>query len=343
MSFTQYITQINTTIENATLDDLNLLTAYYLGLKAGCPDSPQVKTLEKKINALHTKKLSLKFLDRLIIISGSNNITPETKEKIIDNDTILPTITAINQISGKIEATPYLIPFEQQLTNPSFQEEFLAYEADAHHAIVGALLKRLEPVVEEMAYGLPSVQPSKKNTLKNLYDGKNTGRSFISIDLRRANWSALRYWDPTLLCWDEFLAIHLPESQFKPLFIASKNFRQVTLGVALKKHGAVKMVEATQVMMIKEATAALVKKFGQPFSESNDEVIFEWRQPSGSPLEKWMTTSITNSLFRITRFRIREKTHDECFVIDYEELPISKKYTLLRCTTPEKVEARIHN
>ncbi len=341
MSFSQYIAQISSSLENPSLDNLDLVTAFYLGLKEVNPNSSQVEELGKKIHALHTKKIALKFLDRLIVVSGSNNLTPATKEKAIEDGSILPLLTSVNVISGKVDATPLLQPFADQLYCPTFHEEFLEYEASAHHAVVGALISRLEPVVEKMAYGLPTVQPSKKNTLKNLYHGGNTGKTFISIDLRRANWSALRHWDPTLPCWDNFLATHLPNGQLKPLFAASKNFRQVTLGVALKKHGAVKMVEATQVMLIKEATAALVKKFGQPFSESNDEVIFEWRQRPGYPLEKWLTTTLSSPLFRITQFCIREKTHDECYVIDYHELSADKKYTLLRCATPEKVEARL--
>ena len=341
MSFAQYIAQINSTIEDLSLDNLDLLTAFYLGLKAQSPGSHRAQDLKYKIKALHAKKVALKFLDRLLVVSGSNNLTPETKEKIIETDTILPTLTAVNEISGKVEATPYLLPFSQQLNSPVFHEEFLAYEAEAHHTIVGTLIKRLEPVIEKMAYGLPSVQPSKKNTLKNLYHGGNTGKSFISVDLRRANWSALRHWDSTLPCWEDFLVDRLPESQLKPLFVASKNFRQVTLGVALKKHGAVKMVEATQVMLIKQATTLLVKKFGQPFSESNDEVIFEWRHPPSSPLEKWLIGVISSSLFRVTRFTILEKTRDDCYLIDYDELDADKKYTLLRCATPEKIEARL--
>jgi len=341
MLFAEYTAQINSILENPSLENLDLLAAFYLGLKTGNPDSPLLPELRSKVEALYAVKRALKFLDRFLVVSGSNNLTPKTKEIVLVSENSLDILAKVNEISGKTDATRLIEPFADRILDPVFHEEFLAYEAEAHHIVVEALIKRLEPVVEKMAYDLPSVHSPKKNTSNKLYCGDNVGKSFISIDLRQANWTSLRHWDPTLPEWETFLRIHLPEGALKSLFIASKNFRQVTLGVVLKKHGAVKMVEATQVMLIKEATSPLVRKLGRPFTESNDEVIFEWRQQSGSPLEKWLLSTITSHLFRITRFRILEKTYDECYSVYYEELNSSKKYTLLRCASPDKIEARL--
>lgn len=350
MSYSEHIAAVTTTLQNATVENLDLLTAFYLGMKAVSPDSPLVTALEVQVNSLFKKKRGLKFIDRFLVVSGSNNITPETKEKVLTGPNPMSLLSAINEIAGKTDATLKIKPYSSRIQDSTFHEEYLAYESNAFNAVVGALIKRLEPVVRKMAYGLPTVSPANKNTHKQLYHHNNVGKTFISIDLRQANWTALKYWDETLPTWEAFLDEHLPAgvtpngvtpSDLKSLFATSKNFRQVTLGVALKKHGAVKMVEATQVMFIRTYAEHLVKKLGQPFSESNDEAIFEWRQKPGSPVEQLVLALITRPLFRITRFRIREKTRDECFLIDYEELGNNNTYTLLRCATPEKVESRL--
>jgi DNA-directed RNA polymerase subunit F len=334
--FTHYTTTLATTLEKAT--DLDLLTAYYLGMKAVAPPTcPELLALETKVEMLFLKKRGLKFLDRALVVSGSNNMTPEMKEKVLTQEKPLETIAALNEISGKVEGTLKLKPFEERLTSPDFHQEFLDYEAEAHHQVVGALIERLEPVVEKIRVQSASVSPSKKNTLKNLYDGRNQGILFVSLDLKQANWTALRYWDSSLPTWDEFMHKYLPEGPLKALFAVSKNFRQVTIGVALKKHNAVKLVENTQVMLIREQSQSLIKRLGEPFSESNDEAIFKVQKKDLA----WLQQTITDPRFRLTSFQMKKKTYDDCYLISYEDLETQRRYTLLRCATPDKIEARL--
>lgn len=342
LSFDEYITQIASSLEVPTLDNLDLLTAFYLGFKATSADPILLKGLEENVHSLYTKKRGIKFIDRLLVTSGSNSLTPASKAALLGQDDPFLYIKAVNDVAGKKEATPLIEPYRYQLADSAFHEKFLAYEAKAHHDIVGALITRLQPVIDTMRREVRVIQSSKKNTLKNLYQAESVGKTFISLDLRQANWSALRYWDSKLPSWQDFLETCLPDSALKPLFKASKNFRQVTLGVALKKYNAIKMVESTQVMLVKRAAQPVIKRLGNPFSESNDEIIFEWRQPLGAPLEKWLLNIVTDPLFRITRFTVKERTFDECFVVNYHEYGNpSRDYSLLRVASAEKVEARL--
>lgn len=342
MSFQQYIEEISAKLEKPSLDNLDLLTVFYLGIKAGKEDASNTKLheLTETVKQLHAKKRALKFLERLLVISGSNNLTASKKLEVISSHDPLSIISAVNAIAGRVDATQRLEPYKNLLSQSSFHEEFLEYENNAHGIVVGSLISRLRWVANRLRKQGESNNQSMKNTLKRLYDGNNVGKTFLSIDLRQANWTCLQYWDNKLVSWDKFLDSALPESHIKPLLMSSKNFRQVTLGVALKNLGIVKHIESTQVKITKDFITPLLKFLKQePFSESNDEVILEYinRQQ-----RNYLLTAVKkNPRFRLTKFNIVEKTHDDCYVISYEELDTHHKYTLLRCSSPEKVESRL--
>lgn len=351
-TFTSHLNSILSLTLSPSLEDLNVMTGFLLGLKRAKEDPTfDIEAIERQVHTLHTQKKALKFVDRFTTIAGSNHLTPKTKEKVLLEKEPFQTLASINVIAGKTEATERIKPFMSSFQEPEFHTSFLQYETEAFNAVVGALIERLESVVRKMEKGLFRITSSAKNTLKKLYHGGNVGKTFLSIDLRQANWSALKHWDSSLPNWEDFLTSHLPEGPFKPLFLSSKNFRQVTLGVAFKKHNAVKMVETTQIMLIGNVSGETSKIFGEIFCESNDELIYAWNSRSRLAYDARITPQgIEKSLlstfkdkpnFRLTKFQIREKTYDDCFVIDYEELGTDKKYTLLRCATPDKVEARL--
>ena len=65
---------------------------------------------------------------------------------------------------------------------------------------------------------------------KDIFHPSNDGKSFISIDMRKANFSSLRYYDPEIFdgaeTWEEFIAKYTDNDHI----IQSKYIRQVILG-----------------------------------------------------------------------------------------------------------------
>lgn len=349
--FTQeYFTEVTSSLEHPSVDNLNILSAFLLGLKLA--QSVNIDTIQQQVEVLYAKKKGLKFIDRFTTISGSNHVTPETKEKLLTMEDPVAHLAKINKIAGKDEATDKILPFAPVFNDSSFQDSFLKYENEVFPIVVGALIERLTPVVQIMQKNVPMNSFSKKNTLQKLYQANNVGGQFISVDLRQANWTALCYWDSSLPSWKTFLAPLLSIEQDNPtslqsniqkLFLDSKIFRQITLGVALKKLGGIKLVEATQVMLIKEAGQAVSRIIGDVFSESNDEMIFRFRFRKGiiEDINAALRKTKVGKLCRLTQFYICSKSLDDCYDISYHELDTNKQYTLLRCATPEKVEARL--
>lgn len=65
---------------------------------------------------------------------------------------------------------------------------------------------------------------------KDIFKPSNDGKSFISIDMRKANFSSLRHYDPDMFCgansWEEFIGKYTDNRHI----INSKYVRQVILG-----------------------------------------------------------------------------------------------------------------
>ena len=327
--------------DNHTVENLDLLTAFYLGMSM----ADKAADIKSTIQTLFERKMGLKFIDRLTAITSSTALSVDKKNEVLDPQVCpepLKIISRVNQITGKTDATAKIAPFADKLQDPEFHRDFLDYEAQAHNQVVGGLIDTLTETNKKIPNSICTAQQqSKKNTLKNLYNGSNVGKTFVSVDLRQANWTALRYWDPSLPQWNEMLSSLLPEGPLKPMFLESKMFRQVTLGVALKKHGLISRVEATQVMLVKKLYGELNSGVGKPFSESNDELIFEWFW-SRREVTPWFKPALNDPRFKVTIQYMKEKTHDDCYEFEYEELGAKPhKYRLLRCYNPEKVESRL--
>lgn len=341
MSFQQYIQEISTKKIKVSLDNLDFLTAFYLGLKSARESSDaEIQELYNAINQLHETRRAVEFLTSFLPITGCNNLSPSKKLEVASSRDPFSIISAVNAVAGRTDATQRIEPYKDLLSKPSFHEEFLDYEKLSHEAVIKCLTGRLKWVANKLKReGNNNIQ-SMKNTLKRLYDGDNIGKTFFSIDLKQANWTCLQHWDKKLESWDNFLDSALLGSHIKPLLMSSKKFRQVTLGAALKNLEIVKYVESSQVKITKDFVTPLLDFLKQkPFSESNDEVIIEY-------VNRHQRNYLLNAVkrdprFRLTKFTILEKTSDNCYVISYEELNPQRKYTLLRCSSPEKVESRL--
>ena len=339
-SFDTYLEQISSLIdnENSNVNNIDIMAAFYLGMKS---EDTNPNDFLVHLRNLFDKKLGLKFIDRLVAISGGTSMTPKMKESFLEDPNPMAIITELNIITGKTEATKQVQPYSQFLSTPSFQKEFLDYETQAHNALVGSLIETLTLTAQKIPSNFQGIKESNPTTLKNLYRGSNVGKIFVSVDLRQANWTALRHWDRSLPEWSAFVNAHIPNSYLKPLFADSKNFRQITLGIAMKKLGIINKIEATQIMLINNVYNQLDPSLGEPFSRSNDEIVFEWFWQRRD-ITKWFQPALKNSNIKVTIMQMLEETYDGCYVFSYEELGKNpKSYTLLRVYTPEKVEARM--
>lgn len=338
-----YLDQISSTIDtygpNMNVNNIDILAAFYLGMIASENTNPDEFLI--RLQDLFNKKIALKFVDRLVAVSGGTSMTPKLKEQLIQDINPMAIITELNNITGKTEATKMIQPFSQLLLNPSFHQDFLDYETQAHNALVGSLIQTLASTSKKIPSSFNANKESNPTTLKNLYKGSNVGKIFVSVDLRQANWTALRYWDNSLPEWSVYVNGVIPDGRFKSFFANSKNFRQITLGVAMKKLGIVSKIEATQVMLINNVYNQLDPTIGEPFSKSNDEIVFEWFWQRRD-VTKWFQSAIRNPDIKVTIMQMLEETYDGCYVFSYEELGKNpKSYTLLRVYTPEKVESRM--
>lgn len=324
-SLDSYKQVIESRISSPEDKDLDILIAYNLVAKD--------PLIEKKIKELYSKKQSLEFLKELINLSGSNILSPNLREEFLASENPFKILSQVNYIAGKRDATEIIRPFAHLLKNISFQEAFLAYQEEAFNNVVSVLHERLPRDL--------NIKPleENRNNVPFLYREENIGKSFISVDIRSANWTALQYWDPSLLSWEDFLSPLLPEGDLRDFFLASKKFRQITLGVTLKNLRIMKQVEATQVMLISETIQSLIQLLGKPIHESNDERIFSLKKRMQDVKEAFGKGKYA-SLCHLTYFKFLRRENDGCYLVKYHQIDTNKKYTMLRCAGTDKIEAR---
>lgn len=125
-------------------------------------------------------------------------------------------------------------------------------------------------------YNLPD--ESRQYTTKNIYNCENDGKIFLSIDLNKANYSALLYHNPQILGLNERIPYENWVKKFTNLdyIINSKYIRQVVFG---------KLNPARQIKVEKFMIWNILKEFKEFFDANNinynvssfstDEVVFE--------------------------------------------------------------------
>ena len=107
----------------------------------------------------------------------------------------------------------------------------------------------------------------------DLYTGAQTGKRFMSIDLKKANFQALRYYNPDLVqnakTYQEFIGLY----DSSPLLAESKYTRQVIFG----KLNAKRQITIEKWMMynIWEYLKNIVPESFKLFSRQTDELIYE--------------------------------------------------------------------
>lgn len=149
--------------------------------------------------------------------------------------------------------------------------------------------------------GLPS---------KDIYHHSNKGRKFVSIDMKKANFSSLKHFDPTIFdnknTWEEYL------SQFtdNEYIIGSKYIREVIFGNCNPKRQT--SYEKYLMSILLSHLGDIVENIPIVFF-SNDEIIFDItdsftnEQEENEFLQHITTVVSAESVpFRVEKFKLKE-------------------------------------
>lgn len=149
-------------------------------------------------------------------------------------------------------------------------------------------------------------------TSNNIYNCNNIGKAFLSIDLRKANFQALRYVDREILLgadtYEEFISKFTDLDYIKD----SKYFRSVVFGkLNPKRHITVEKYLINEVWKVYED----IWNWGKIVSLSNDEIVIELDLQSLS-YSKLMINKFTDDIKDTIKERLDLDVRVEYFTLD---------------------------
>ena len=125
----------------------------------------------------------------------------------------------------------------------------------------------------EMDMSIFSIKDKLNITSNNIYNETNVGKAFISIDLKKANFQALKYVDPKIVLNSETYQEFIGNFTLSEYVAESKYTRQVIFGkLNPKRHIAVEKFITHKIYDFLKNTCGLPYKC---VSISNDEIIFD--------------------------------------------------------------------
>ena len=152
----------------------------------------------------------------------------------------------------------------------------------------------------------------------NLYSETNHDKYFISIDMRKANFSALRHYDPKIFddkeTWEDWLG------QFTDMkhIIRSKYIRQVIMGACNPKRQI--QYETKLMLDLYEKLKENLPKELQIFCINSDELVYAFTEPIADEkvlLDIWAKVSVQVSdkdMFRVELFRIESLGNSKGYI-----------------------------
>lgn len=179
------------------------------------------------------------------------------------------TIVTEKNIHVILAALASLVRKEVTIPKITAPEDYLSYVRQSHIAAVEALVLSCDAERADCSL-LPEM------IRKSIQPYKQTGKTFTSFDMSSAGYVTLRKFKVLPEKWSDFLEAILEESHLKQHVIESKHFRQIAIGVALKRLNIVKDVEKLTQRNTIAAMLELEALFGEKAVSVNlDEVVFE--------------------------------------------------------------------
>lgn len=160
--------------------------------------------------------------------------------------------------------------FLNELKQFETEQDYFEYYNSVKEAVIAALKSNSE-YQRFNNDTIPAYHTEVKIENRNLYIDENDGHKFISIDMKKANFSALRYYSPAIFnnkeTWEDYLADFTDSEHIKN----SKYIRQVILGAC----NPGRQVKYEKYLMSKICDY-LTHSYGSSitfYSLSNDEII----------------------------------------------------------------------
>ena len=164
---------------------------------------------------------------------------------------------------------------------------------------------------------------------KDIYKPSNIGKLFISIDMRKANFSALKFYDKSIFSnadtWEEFVGRYTENKHI----VNSKYIRQVILGNCNPKRQVT--YEKYLMGLVLEV---LIDELGYSASDiaffSNDEIVIDVRKYEDCirkrELIEWQIKGCFNIPFRIELFYLRKITGTNGYYKEIVKNIIEREY-----------------
>lgn len=164
---------------------------------------------------------------------------------------------------------------------------------------------------------------------KDIYKPSNVGELFISIDMRKANFSALKFYDKSIFSnadtWEEFVGRYTENKHI----VNSKYIRQVILGNCNPKRQVT--YEKYLMGLVLEV---LIDELGYSASDieffSNDEIVIDVRKYEDCirkrELIEWQIKGYFNIPFRIELFYLRKITGTNGYYKEIVKNIIEREY-----------------
>ena len=190
--------------------------------------------------------------------------------------------------------------FCDELANFESADEYFAYYNDVKDVTIKYIQNHHE---YECFSNILSFDTEKYFNKKELYTPENDKKTFISIDLRRANYTIMNKYCPTLFkgkSWEKFLNDFGASSYIQ----GSKYIRQVIFGACNPK----KQIQA-QTAFMNHLALKLQKKGFTPYSVVTDEIIYECDSYDTyfhliNAINDIGITGVTKDTIKVTKFKL---------------------------------------
>lgn len=148
---------------------------------------------------------------------------------VYDNPYFYQRLQTINEIK------PCLEQFERfcdELVSYNNEQEYFEY----YNSVKDKVITGIKENPEYNCFNHTALESIYCCPKRNLYIEENDGKIFVSLDMKKANFSALHHWSPAIFnncnTWEEFLSQYTDSEHI----LHSKYIRQVIMGACNPKH-----------------------------------------------------------------------------------------------------------
>jgi hypothetical protein len=185
---------------------------------------------------------------------------------VYDNPYFMQRLNIINIVKPCVEAFEI---FCKELESYNCEQDYFEY----YNQVKDNIITDIKENVEFNAFSYNQYTVNSQYPRKNVYVEDNNGLVFMSLDMKKANFSALHYWSSSIFnycdTWEEFVSSYTNSKHI----INSKYIRQVVMGACNPK----KQIQYERYLMselLDTIIPHIAGKF-EVFSLGEDEIILQ--------------------------------------------------------------------